>query len=201
MPEMDGYTTAREIRKMEKVTGKHIPIIAMTAHALRGDKEKCVASGMDDYISKPIAIQTLNEKLGHWLGILPGSNISLEESKPSPIDGIHTTLIDFERIRVIFGDDPVGIHEFLKILFSSTSELLDQIHSAIEQKDEALSKQLFHRLKGSSSNAGMLRIAAICLRVEDNIPRGEWDEIKREYQAILGIFEQLKMDVWDKAKT
>jgi CheY-like chemotaxis protein len=54
MPEMDGFTATQMIRETEKATGKHIPIIAMTAHAMKGDMERCIEAGMDDYISKPI---------------------------------------------------------------------------------------------------------------------------------------------------
>lgn len=67
MPVMDGFEATRQIRIKETLTGKHIPIIAMTANALEGDKEKCIASGMDDYISKPVDIAVLKEKLQRWL--------------------------------------------------------------------------------------------------------------------------------------
>jgi CheY-like chemotaxis protein len=67
MPEMDGYTATREIRKSEVVSGRHIPIIAMTANAMSGDREACLAAGMDDYISKPVTRTVLAETLSRWL--------------------------------------------------------------------------------------------------------------------------------------
>lgn len=66
MPEMDGFEATRQIRKMEIITGRHIPIIAMTAHAMQGDREKCIASGMDDYITKPVHAPRLQEMLQRW---------------------------------------------------------------------------------------------------------------------------------------
>jgi CheY-like chemotaxis protein len=65
MPEMDGYAVTREIRKLE--TNHHIPIIALTAHAVDGDREKCLSAGMDDYLTKPINVKMLAETLKKWL--------------------------------------------------------------------------------------------------------------------------------------
>jgi CheY-like chemotaxis protein len=67
MPEMDGFEATRRIRDAEKKDGNHIPIIAMTAHALSDDRGKCLAAGMDDYISKPINIKELREKIDLYL--------------------------------------------------------------------------------------------------------------------------------------
>jgi CheY-like chemotaxis protein len=66
MPVMDGIQATLEIRSREKTTGIHLPIIAMTAHALEGDRERCVSAGMDDYIAKPIDFSDLLEKLYLW---------------------------------------------------------------------------------------------------------------------------------------
>ncbi|MCL5126462.1 MAG: response regulator, partial [Deltaproteobacteria bacterium] len=69
MPELDGYETTRKIRKIEEQTGRHITIIAMTAHALMEDRGRCLAAGMDDYVSKPVNIKELFEKMDFYFGI------------------------------------------------------------------------------------------------------------------------------------
>jgi CheY-like chemotaxis protein len=68
MPGMSGIEASQRIRELEQGTGQHVPIIACTAHALRGDEDRCLAAGMDDYISKPITPDRLIEKVERWLG-------------------------------------------------------------------------------------------------------------------------------------
>ncbi len=71
MPEMDGFETTQTIRRREEVSGKHIPIIALTAHAMKGDRDRCVAIGMDGYVSKPIRVEELHRELNAALGLRP----------------------------------------------------------------------------------------------------------------------------------
>jgi CheY-like chemotaxis protein len=68
MPEMDGLTAARKIRESEQSTPFHLPIIAMTAHAMKGDRERCIAAGMDGYVSKPISVPLLEEEIASVMG-------------------------------------------------------------------------------------------------------------------------------------
>jgi CheY-like chemotaxis protein len=67
LPNMDGFEATREIRKREQESGRHIPIVAMTAGAMKGDPEKCMQAGMDDYLSKPYTLEQLSEMLTKWL--------------------------------------------------------------------------------------------------------------------------------------
>ena len=69
MPQMDGFEATRRIREREQVHGGHIPIIAMTAQALKGDRERCIAAGMDDYVSKPVGMAALSQVLTRWLKV------------------------------------------------------------------------------------------------------------------------------------
>ena len=67
MPEMNGMDAAKAIRELEEATGAHVPIVGVTANALRGDREKCLAVGMDDYLAKPVSPAMLKEKITDWL--------------------------------------------------------------------------------------------------------------------------------------
>jgi signal transduction histidine kinase/CheY-like chemotaxis protein len=73
MPVMSGHEATRAIRRDEELTGRHVPIVGVTAHALKGDRERCMEAGMDDYMSKPISPEKLGEKVRHWLGPVPMS--------------------------------------------------------------------------------------------------------------------------------
>ena len=68
MPEMNGLEATGEIRKREAGNGTHVPIVGVTAHALKGDRERCLEAGMDDYLPKPISPKALLEKLDRWIG-------------------------------------------------------------------------------------------------------------------------------------
>jgi len=74
MPEMDGFEATAAIREKEKATGQHLAIIAMTAHAMKGDRERCIASGMDNYVSKPISIDLLFAAVESVVGLLTPDN-------------------------------------------------------------------------------------------------------------------------------
>lgn len=192
MPEMDGYTATEEIRKYEQQQSVHtfIPIIAMTAHALKGDRDKCIASGMNDYISKPIDVNTLADTLQKWISgnkfvfLPPASSISTSE-----------TVVDKERLHAIFGDDHAAIAEFMKSFIDSTEELVTQIAGVIQDKNVQQAKELLHRLKGSSGNSGVMKMHALCKLAEEKVLVADWDSVEQLYLEIKNELEKLKVEV------
>jgi HPt (histidine-containing phosphotransfer) domain-containing protein len=81
MPEMDGLEATQQIRELEKNTGRHIPIIAMTAHAMPGDRERCLKAGMDDYVTKPIEPKVLFSALDRWTHATEASPVTIESTE------------------------------------------------------------------------------------------------------------------------
>ncbi|AOT71733.1 PAS domain S-box protein [Geosporobacter ferrireducens] len=157
MPIMDGYTATKEIRKKEK-PGEHSLIIALTANALRGDREKCLKAGMDDYISKPIDINQLFNKIN---GYLKMEKTILEVQKQEYTDPLYrlTEEIGFEREEA---------REFLLDYIEETiNATLSEIEAVQrEQKDPSIEKYI-HGLKGTSLNFGLTEVYEKSKKLEE----------------------------------
>jgi two-component system, sensor histidine kinase and response regulator len=145
MPGMDGYETTALIRQGEKGTLRRIPVVAMTANALPGDREKCLAAGMDDYITKPVQVDVLARALARWDAPLDSAVLAkLSEAGPAKMVG--------ELVRVFLSDVP----KRLKKLRLAAAD-----RNAKELAAEA------HALKGASGNVGAQAMYALCARLEN----------------------------------
>ncbi len=196
MPEMDGYTTSTEIRKLEQKTHHHTPIIAMTAHALKGDREKCISAGMDDYISKPIDIRALVTLIERWLTKQRHSSIKKKENENTsanePIELNSLPLFDMDRINTIFSSSSQEeIKLFIKSFLTSMDEVIREVEQCILEKDQARAELSLHRLKGSSGNSGAMQLYELAKKAEAMANQANWDAIAPLFQAIKENFEQL----------
>ncbi len=157
MPELDGYETTRRIRADENGTPR-VPIIAMTAGALEGDREAALEAGMDDYLSKPLRPEALDSVLERWLGAAPS---------PAPAEPI----FDDSRIRGFRESYPEIVDRLVALFADSTPPLLDQLDAAARDRDGDLVRRLAHKLKSSCDNVGATRMAALCRTLEQ--PNGD----------------------------
>jgi len=171
MPHMDGFETTREIRKMEKGTDRHIPIIAMTAHALKGDRERCLAAGMDDYLSKPINRQELFSLLDKFARQIrqpstPGDattspeQIIDDKTEDTPIFNLESAL-----------DRAAGDHELLNDLLNTFIKNCEQsfpvLKNQISNMDFDAIRKIAHSLKGTAANLSCERVQKQALHLED----------------------------------
>jgi two-component system sensor histidine kinase/response regulator len=153
MPEMDGYEATAEIRRREGTT-KHTPIVAMTAHALDGDRAKCLAAGMDDYISKPVKPEELGRVLERLL-ILgysgpDGASPIPEAAKP----------VNLKRLHEAMGDEPEEFGEILEIYLTQMSKSIRDMEAAVTSAKANALELIAHNCAGTSANCGMTVLVA-----------------------------------------
>ena len=180
MPVMDGYEATRTLRARERETeGKRLTVVALTANAMEGDSDSCLAAGMDDYLSKPFTIQRLGDVLAKWLsaGGKPGPAGAGEApetraaAKPqaSPID---KNVLD--GIRALEGEGNRGLLErIIDLYLSDAPRLVEGILAAAEKGDMESLLRAAHTLKSSSANVGATGLPELCRKVEGMARAGE----------------------------
>jgi PAS domain S-box-containing protein len=182
MPEMDGYAATREIRRLEQAgtiqTGpRRVPIIAMTASAMAGDRERCIASGMDDYLTKPASMEALRTVLRRWIrasqGPPQGGETGGKHVQAEPIDPTHLEsmpILDDASIAMLrdpdLGGEPEFLVEVVEAFLSDTPPRIETIKATLASGDGDGLGRAAHSLKGSSGNFGAARLQALCADIE-----------------------------------
>ena len=123
----------------------------MTAHAMQGDRERCLAAGMDDYLSKPLRPDELDAALERWLGTPPAAESAVDAG---PSDDPFDALVDEARMRVFRVDYPEIIDQLIELFVESTPPLLDELREAAGRGDGEDVRRTAHKLKGSCQNIG-----------------------------------------------
>jgi CheY-like chemotaxis protein len=181
MPVMDGYMATRALRAREKKTGgKHLIVVALTANAMQGDSDTCLAAGMDDYLSKPFTIQKLVGMLSKWLS--PGGMSAPSGGEAAPPDtgtasknittSIDRTVLD--GIRALEESGSEGLLErIISLYLSDAPRLVDEVLSSAEKGDMDILQRAVHTLKSSSANVGATGFSELCRKIEGSIRAGE----------------------------
>jgi len=179
MPGMDGLEATARIRERERTRGGHIPIIAMTANALESDRERCLAAGMDDYISKPITWQGLWAALSRSTqnhGAEPGhAGAPPSQAAADPAASQETTVDArrFEQMKDLLDGSPGGFYEgILRPYLSITEGQLRELAQSVEKGDTRSIQTLAHTLKGSSLNLGFVGLGNQAKEVEADAKHG-----------------------------
>ena len=189
MPVMDGLEATRIIRAYEKEHGGKRCIIAMTANAMKGDREICLQAGMDDYMTKPISREKLAEIINRNLNHDERNN-SLRHSSDNKQE--HALDINLDQLKDLFGDDNETIIEILNLFKQSMQKLLlEQMPRALRNQDAETMKQLAHELKGAAANIGGDDMAKVCAKIEEQAEAGEWEMVKTNMKPLDKAYDQL----------
>ncbi len=171
MPVMDGYEATRRIRESEESENR-IPIIAMTAHAIKGYREKCLKAGMDDYITKPLKKEILISTVlrcfqKKFEQILP-ENLYMKNPQPQPETHHNDPVIDFEKALSEFGNDTVFFKEVLDEFLIKVEKQLEKIQAAIQKNDYDIVEKEAHAIKGGAANLVAMPLSRAASELEDS---------------------------------
>lgn len=179
MPELDGYELVKKIRAEETLQNSHIPIIALTANALRGEAERCVALGMDDYLTKPITLKALARSLTRCLQGKAGATLSVE-------------CVDINVLISLVGEDKHIINDFLTDFLQSATQLEQKIKTAYEQQDWPQLSANAHTLKSSARAIGAIILGKTCNLIETHAKTQEVASLTKEIQLFAIEFDEVK---------
>jgi two-component system sensor histidine kinase/response regulator len=169
MPGCDGFQVIEALRRREQATGGHLPVIALTARAMKSDRERCLQAGMDDYLAKPIAAAELVRVMDRVLAGRPAA-----EPVP-PGRGRSETLLDPATLLAVCDDDPTLLRELIRGFQADTSGALARVRDAVDQQDASRLREAAHALRGLLSTFSAIA-AAEAARLETMGDSGQLDE-------------------------
>ena len=198
MPDMDGFEATAAIRKLER-DGRRIAIVAMTANAMQGDRERCLAAGMDDYLSKPVSADKLAAMLRRWLPAAPTPRAAgetpatPERPKASPATNGVRHPINLAQLESVVGpDNRDEIRRYFRLYLSSTEPLLAKMAKAVAARDGAETARLGHAVKGGSGNVGAEEMAAVAADLEKAAKSGDWPGAERLCLTLTQSFTRVE---------
>ncbi len=195
MPEVDGYQATQKIRLLEEGTPLHTPIIAMTANAMMGDREKCLKAGMDDYISKPLRAQHLKSVLQTLFILNENSSGVAIAQKPEPAKPESSEPpVDMEQLNMFTNGDKEEEKALANLFLEQAKDVMAILERSFGADKHAEWKSASHRFKGASGNLGAMKLHHLCKRAEVHFEDNEtqksemFEAIKTETKQVEQFF-------------
>jgi PAS domain S-box-containing protein len=199
MPVMDGYEATKALRKREGAK-RHTVIVGMTAYAMQGDREKCLAIGMDDYLSKPVMVKDLKKVLQRWSYGLEGkseakrSKVPGETSMIPPVIILDSSadLIDWSRLEEIAGGDPSFQLEMVQEFIKNAQTFLAEAKLALAAKDYVTLANKAHQIKGGSASVAVQSISDVASQLHEQAKANNLESAHQLVAQLEQMLEQLK---------
>jgi signal transduction histidine kinase/DNA-binding response OmpR family regulator len=197
MPEMDGFQVTAEIRTREAAgpgASRRVPIAALTANAMTGDRERCLAAGMDDYLSKPFEEEELRIVLARWLKSTQHPAPANEPAPEPPALTLDARVL--EKIRKISPGREL-LHEVITLFLANSPASLRELIDGLGRADEPMRRRAAHALKSSCANLGAVRLSKLCEEIELSARDGTalresmQSELMAEYELVARALEEL----------
>ncbi len=187
MPEMNGLEATAAIRRSEAGTGRHVPIIALTAHAMKGDRERFLSAGMDAYVAKPLRREELWEAIGACVPLLAGTQGETHPDERDEQTLNRATLLD----RV--GGDVKLLKEILFLFRGECPRLMEELHQAVAVRDTERVRQAAHTLKGTLGSLSASNACTAALRLEELGVGGDLSQVDEAFASLrhrVGLLNQ-----------
>lgn len=197
MPVLDGYSATEKIRNLEQSSLKHVPIVALTASAIQGDREKCIAAGMDEYISKPTNQQKLDEIINQFMNVeidysLEKINGWLGDEKDESFD-LNKEVVNISgKLNELYRDRSELANEFTELFIADTVTRLLHAVELIKTGDTGKLLLELHGLKGSMAKMGADQISELCQNLESYVIEGNVAKMKSTFAQLYLRFNSLE---------
>ena len=194
MPIMDGYAATEAIRRKVQSANKMVPIIAMTAHALKGDRERCLAAGMDEYLAKPLTSEQLHTLLAPLANQDNANKTESVASQNLPVES-DIVLLDEARLIATSGDDPEFALELLAAFCKEANAVWAKLQAAWHAEDWKALAYLAHALYGSSATIGAEALRTLLRQVEYAAKSADTVQLSALAPNITRIYEQTDVEI------
>jgi two-component system sensor histidine kinase/response regulator len=190
MPGMDGYEATRRIRSDSRFSAEKLPIIAMTAHALSGEREKALQAGLNDYIAKPIDVAQLTNVLLAWIAPETAvERVSNEKNIHKPIYISHSGILNTEKALARLGNQQALYLRLLKMLRENQAEIRQEIRSAIQQDDIEQAHRQAHTLKGIAASIGADELSEAARQLEVALAEGQSEGLEQKVDTVIKMLD------------
>ncbi len=190
MPELDGVSATKEIRLREQKSAQHLPIIALTANAMAGERERCTRAGMDDYLTKPLQTKLLYEALRRLTVVAGEDEPAQQNNPPSGFVGFQ-----WEELLNRCGDDAELAMELLGMFHDQWQDTYTQLQASINEQDPTTLEEIAHKLKGSAATLTASEMALYAEALQQMGQHAELENAQQTLDKLAQSYEQLKLEI------